>query len=821
MCDMAEALVFNPLLLRLMTLFRSSVHTCIDSYISPPCWTICRSLVEQDTGHEFDRNFTTREQLANRNTALLRPLGIASPASNDTPRQTIIHALDGSFGSCDIKTISRLCRDVVKNPAILINTVLEWSSTSFRLNKNRLFLGVRLLRSWKDEGIEIDSLILQFIGSSCTMPKMEADSICRLVLELIRSRHFSTSKYLHWLLAMEPLLSGCPQDKATLPRRHESFQSRSEHMIGLPFLILSNIPLEGLPKHTLNLRQTLLERHGYSVREETKEIGLVRETIQQVLSITNHRNDSTSMDFHALERFRMEHRSVSAMASQLIRFAVLARRRHQVYVRDLQSPLFGILEFEMMRRFFENHDEFAVFADVMKVAAKFCEQQLLYDVTFVLNWHLDVFRALGVAECIFRNLHARAENMGTHRLDDLPFLFLLSDLSERLPSQQNDIHLLRHLIRQCNPLPPVAACSPVTDPDTELLDGSDATFLEEMDMVLTSGNSIDRPTLSRLFSFVIARVEKEWTNYSRPLGPLFDLLNRLRQFDEEALDALLHAWLKSVATPAICQDLPRIVVPLVCSAMITLSSIMDLIIVNIRTLGGGPDSCELARQTLSLLMVSTEHADVTKYLGATLAFQTFRWATEKNGLLRTVTPTLSILIRNVLENGAHGQRHGQCKTCALISESSFIELMHTSIIFQPAVRGVLEEYLSSDILHGAMDQVFEDFLGLKVSFFDNNSGSSDPSIPTIGSRIKRLLEVADDFNIAFARLNLIVLLRQLKSSSESNEQLAVMAMLTSMVLTSNDAKHHLMLQLLPLLGSAHALEASNLVQAYASDANHQ
>ena len=703
---------------------------------------------------------------------------------------------------------------MIKDSTVLVNTILEWSSTSFRLNKNRLYLGVRLLRLWKDEGIEINHSILHLIEKSSTISSPEADSICRLILELIRSRHFSTSRFLQWMLAMEPFLTSYPQDEMILAQQSESFQSHSERSTKLPILLLRNIPLQGLPQHTLNLRQTLLRRYGCSVHREIKEAVLVQEVILRTLPVAAHHDESPTKDFRALESFKMESRSVSVKASQLVRSAILARKRHQMSIRDWHSPLLDVNEFKLVRKFFEKHDEFAIFADVMKVAAKFCERTLLYDVTFALNWHLGVFQAIGVAKCIFSNLYARAENTSSQRLDELPFLLLLAEVGERLLSPQNRVQFLHHLIRQCNPLPPIAACSPVADPDTELLDGSDAIFFEEMEMVLTSGNSMDRPALSQLFSIVTTRLEKEWANNSQPLGPLFDLLNRLRKFDEEALDALLTKWLRSITAPNVCKDLPRIVVPLVCSAMTTLSSFLDLMIANIHTFGNGPESCELARQVLGLLTIKTEHADVTKYLGSKLTFQTYRWAVEKDHLLRTETPAFSFLFQTMLESGTHMQRYGPCNICAFISETSFADLMHTLIIFQPKVRNVLEDYLASDVLHEAMDQAVNHFHTSDASFLSNGSISSDTSVLEVASGIQRLLDKVDDFNIAFTRLSLTVFLRQLKHISGADAQVGVMVMLISVTLSSNNAKHQLMLQLLSILGSTHALEVNSPIADY-------
>ena len=809
-------MTFNPLLQQLLALLRTSVNAFPDSYILPECWGKFSSVLEHHQGQEHESDSVCFKQLMNRNKNLARSTNGVICTLKDMPRQKIISTLDGLTGSFDIKMVSLRCRDAAKDSTTLVNTTLEWSSTPFRLNSNRLYLGVRLLRLWKEEGIEIDQPILDLIAVDPTPPNLQARSVCRIVIELIRSRHFSISRYLQWLLAREPFLFSYATDAMDLVPQGPLSKSGITQLSELPFLLLRELPLQGLPEHTLNLRTTLLDRYGYSVRDETEKVAAIRGILSQILPGACDWNGPVVVNFNALDHVEINSRSLIADASHFIRNTIVARKQHQRTLPGSRSQLLSVAEFEFTRRFFEKHEDFSVFADVMKIVAGSSNTKLLHDVTSTLNWQLEVFQAIGAAEAIFWDLFARAEDIIGRKAIDLPFLLTLADLSERIPSSPSSRRFLRREIELRNPAPPITACSPVADPDAELLEGSDTTFLEEMEMVFTSGNSMDRLALSRFFLLITTRVEKGWKNSYLPLRSLFDLLYRLRQFDAEALDDMLEEWLQTVVVTKFRQDLPRIVIPLVCSGTVALRSVIDIMAGYLDTLDNESYHFELGQQLLSLLMAGLEHDEAAKNDDARLELRTYRWAAERDRLLQTETKSILFLVRTVLDQKAHSQAHSECGTCALISAPSFGSLLHTIIIYQPRIRRELEEYLTSNSSHTSLDRLGNRLLELvtlhqikapyDTSIIHINSIRPDAPGPHVEHHVERLLDAVDDFNIAFSRLNLIILLRQLKAQPEDDSYMRVMTKLVSAIVSAGITKHELMLDFIFVLNSEHALE---------------
>ena len=735
--------------------------------------------------------------------------------SKDVTRRRIISTLDTLADSINIKLISTRCHDAAKDSTTLVNTIFQWSSTPFRLNSNRLYLGVRLLRFWKDEGIEIDQPILDIIAANPTPSKFQAKSVCRIIIELVRSRHFSTSRYLQWLLAREHFLPSYPMDQPNPLPELKLSGSDFPQFDTLPFLVLRQLPLQGLPKHTLNLRISLLDRYGYSVWDETNRAATIREIVERNLPLVCSRGDSVPVDVDALEQLGMENRSLVAEASHFIRSAIKSRKRHQKAISKSCSQVLSASEFGFTRKFFERHEDYSMFADVMKLVADSSDLTLLQDVTSTLNWNLEVFQAIGAAEAIFWDLFARAEDATARGMTNLTFLLTLADLGERIPAPPPAQYFLRQEIRLCHPAPPIAACSPVADPDAELLEGPDTVFFEEMEMVLTSGNSIDRQALSRLFIIITTRVEKDWTHSSLSLGPLFELLHRLRQFDRQALDQLLTEWLKAVAATKLHLNLSRMVIPLVCSATMALPSVMDILVEVLPTLETNTCFYELGHQLLGLLMPTPEHHSISKYVDAKVDFRMYRWAAERDQLLRMESQSLPLLIRMVLDKKVHLHVQGECQACALVSQPSFSWLLHILIIYQPKVRKELEHYLASDTIHSSMDALIDRLLELSgpsgneppSNTFPTNVGLlRDDTTLQLDHRIKRLLDVVDDFNIALSRLSFIILLRQLKTRPRDDDYGRAIAMLLSATVSADDDKHEIILDLLSVLDSEHALE---------------
>ena len=118
-----------------------------------------------------------------------------------TPRQQLILLLDGTKSTFNISHLSDTCLETVGDRELLVSTTIRWATTRFRSRVNGIYLSTRLLRRWNKSGVDLDSPLLNFLGICSSEIGLDSSKICKLVSELLRSRHFSIGRYLQWLVA--------------------------------------------------------------------------------------------------------------------------------------------------------------------------------------------------------------------------------------------------------------------------------------------------------------------------------------------------------------------------------------------------------------------------------------------------------------------------------------------------------------------------------------------------------------------------------------------------------------------------------------------
>ena len=192
--------VHGPVGHQLRVLLRSCVVSFPDCFILPSCWTDLSTTLASCSG-EQDRIFTAGfERLRRRNGRLVQSRQW-NKSNTYTPRQKLIGVLDKITCDFSIKALSEHCLKAVEDRDLLITTIFEWSTTVYRSNADRLYIGVRLLRRWSTSGIQLDEPILSFLESLTCIAGFRKTAVYKVVAELVRSRHFSVSKYLQWVMA--------------------------------------------------------------------------------------------------------------------------------------------------------------------------------------------------------------------------------------------------------------------------------------------------------------------------------------------------------------------------------------------------------------------------------------------------------------------------------------------------------------------------------------------------------------------------------------------------------------------------------------------
>lgn len=168
-----------------------------------------------------DLAFVQYECLSRRNHRLAQPRNYQDLSMEQSSQQRLIAFLDDMPAAIDIRQISDACKKIVPDQNLLITTCLNWATNIFRNGRARIYIVVRLLRRWAKFDVDLDSPILTFLSTNLYLPQRQRFNLYRLLAELVRSNHFSVSRYLQWLMARGRLSGQKYSDQVSSPPRRE------------------------------------------------------------------------------------------------------------------------------------------------------------------------------------------------------------------------------------------------------------------------------------------------------------------------------------------------------------------------------------------------------------------------------------------------------------------------------------------------------------------------------------------------------------------------------------------------------------------------
>jgi mediator of RNA polymerase II transcription subunit 12 len=140
---------------------------------------------------------------------LLRPSKTPGASTVDSTAR-LYRLLDSVDYSVNVR-IDRLaydCMELISEYSTLISTVLKWASSYYREGSHRIYLVTRLLRRWSHLGADIDDGVLSYLHSMMPNRSNDPRVVFRIIAELVRSKTFSTGRYLQWLIATGSVSQG-------------------------------------------------------------------------------------------------------------------------------------------------------------------------------------------------------------------------------------------------------------------------------------------------------------------------------------------------------------------------------------------------------------------------------------------------------------------------------------------------------------------------------------------------------------------------------------------------------------------------------------
>ena len=382
--------------------------------------------------------------------------------------------------------------------------------------------------------------------------------------------------------------------------------------------LLNHIPLDGLPLCVKNLRQILLETGGLFDSESQVKEAAVKMNISRKVKFLRDQIASSGAPYQ-VDNLACLSGTIKYGVSRWIKLSVateLDNRKDDGVNEAGKEPLpisMTIDDFQAIRNVLEILEDYPTLADVLRMIVVTGHRHLSFLVAETVNCHIDIFLALGAAESLFRKMLSCLKLYYIRRPADKPILISLLDIGERVSSMNHTLRHLREELTLCESKTPIAACSPVSDYMAESLHSSNATFLDDTELLFSSGSSMDRKTFSNIFANIMKRLQIEVLNDTTSLQDFMKLPAQLRSFDEESFDSLLLLWVEDLLWS---DQHPKlvIIIHLVCANLLDLACLLHRVGPRLRDDQDQDHRTRFALEILNILLAQTSELDSSSSL---------------------------------------------------------------------------------------------------------------------------------------------------------------------------------------------------------------
>ncbi|KAE8440774.1 hypothetical protein EG329_006591 [Mollisiaceae sp. DMI_Dod_QoI] len=730
--------ILAPLSERLIHLLKGLLITYPESFIATKSWMKHRDILMSSLSSEAHSLASVLAAIDRRNTRLVA-LGTEKELNT---RRRFIRLLDGTLSQPFVQELARHWWQMDEDKDVLMQTLLEWATSFHRPGSAKTYVATRILRIWSQLGADTTAAVLDFIDSAICESGRSKPALYHLISELARSDHFSTPRYLQWLIARGALRDGA--DVVT----DAPCSTR----------LLAELPTHNLSEGILELRMTLLNRADFSVDEE-------EEQIREYMAIINvdlpGMQTSVDQDSDAVNAPPSQQRiSAIASASRTSKSELGLWLRQKVRIQMIQptipplddwddSPMkkgtsaITASDFNTIRQYLELIDDYSMLADVMMIVASSNDADVLASCADTLDLHLQTFAAIGALKGLFDTLISRLRTL-SEETDPIPrgFLVSLSGLAARLPEQEITAQQLAQELLRSDRKTAADACSPVSD-HMAIVETAEVDFTDEIEKVLASGNSMDQGILERLFQRIILRSEESWDKSPEQQRSCGLLLTRLRTFDSKYFDMLMTTWVTRLFRTKICPSFTNVLCPLISFGCLVLRDVC----LSYTSLANPADPPCRALEMLTLLGGPCHMSDIiTKQ-------EAYRFRIKQGHMQKDYPHETLLVIRKALENCPSDNNTAQTQEAmrfeALVQSPFMFELFQNLVLSDPdafnqeLVLPLLQcgKTKPAEFINAAIDKLLI-------------AGSSPKSVTT-----EMLLNSANDLSLPFCQVKLASMLR--------------------------------------------------------------
>ena len=656
-----------------------------------------------------------------------------------SPERSIVATLDSLARMPDYAKAAGACLRASMSHEALVETCIQWASSTYRYGQSRVYAAARLLRIWSEHSVDLQNSVFGFLSHSQDVPNIDQTELYRLFAELVSSKHLSVGRYFQWLMA-----SG-----ALHKRREKSLGDACE------VRFLRELPLHDIPDHILNLRRSLLSSLGIMVELEESVMNAKKFQVASQLPglfLMNFTADERETGDSALCSLS---RTLKSEMAWWIRRSIAPRQRegaHQErYATQETASRVTEEDFHKLRHIFEDLQEYGVFVDIILVLVKATTNgALLTAITDTVNFHFDTFNALDAAKDLFHALFSQRKLLPSQDSTESSFTHGLIDLATCLPSTGPDLRRLRKEEISLDPKQSAAAPSPISDNMVEAVHSDTPTFFEEMDQILTNGTSMDQPTLTRCFGAITGHLEMSWDEAIAFPCRYPELLGRLRAFDPKSFDSLATLWLDTLASQKARPSLSTILVPMVCHKVCTLSVILD----RVSKLSQDPaigQSALIALELLEMLSsVQSQHMPSVEY-------RSYRFLHQQQNIVQTHAESLIPLVHHCILEAR--TRNGPLRSQA--------EKLLGGDNVKSFIRMIISQISIEDKPTPPRDSA------LKLALKDILSQEELPEFTTLGlsQKISLLLDNVSNFNRPLSQLRLQIIIESTLETEDNTSDL--------------------------------------------------
>ncbi|THW65223.1 hypothetical protein D6D19_09354 [Aureobasidium pullulans] len=474
--------------------------------------------------------------------------GATPQATSRTSRLRLLDILDSVGLDVQIDRIATQCESLGLDTRFVLVTVLEWATSKHRSGIARVYLAAQLIRFWSFAGFSADDAVLTMLEKARHDNTVEPRLIYKLVSALARSGHFSVGRYLQWLISMG-VLSGS-----------SAAANEAQLLLELPTAYLSS--------HIVNLRRTLLNRVGYHADAESREIENYKTVLSQHLGgmslpspgVPSHEPALTSKPVGA----------VKMAVAQWLCERVISPSFDSISDTSFNGNLAA---FCLVRHTLEQFEDFPSLAKVIAAASNGSNPQILAATADTVNLNIEIFATMGFLPALVSQIYQQQRRLRSRQPLDRTFLLSLSGLVRRVPAGAMYGKTIDSELAMCEIQSSTVACSPASDSMAISHSGSLESD-NDIDRVLTSGNTMDEQLMMRMFTTVADRSVKMG---SQGLSRASTWFAQLRSFDQTTFEQLVQRLVVRMAeTVAPYEAVESVVTSLVGSGCLKLDSFFQI-----------------------------------------------------------------------------------------------------------------------------------------------------------------------------------------------------------------------------------------------------